>query len=65
MKTHFHVPLDSTVRSKVWVRSKFATIRTGGGTSRDICDVIHSELHYICNLENFRLNEVKEYFWEC
>lgn len=47
MKEHFHVPLDSIVRSVAWLNSPFAF--------RNVCDVINSEFVHMTveQLEQF------------
>lgn len=63
---HYHVPLDSITRSKVWLESEFEFIRIGDKNLRLVFDAINSSLVHktLSQLEDFWLNDVGEYFWE-
>jgi hypothetical protein len=47
IKSHLHVPIDSIVKSKVWLSSPFLLIRSGDSVFRDVGDVVSSEITHM------------------
>jgi hypothetical protein len=59
MKKHFHVPIDAIVRSKEWLKSPFAFVKTEDSHFKNVVHVIHSEFVHksLQDLKSFWLNQ--------
>jgi hypothetical protein len=66
VRNHLHVPVHSIVRSRAWLNSEFARIRSGDSVFRDVRDVISSELGHmlLLDLKQFWLSQEDDVFWQ-